>query len=367
MTRIAYLDGIRAIAIGAVLIVHWVASQFAGAYGGYIGVDIFFVLSGFIITSLLWRKKPDSSLSPAYFRFLKRRFTRLYPALLAFVAITLVIYAFFPGAPTNVKDLILPAVLTLTQGYSFYAGSGAATAAPFAITWSLSVEWIFYLIWPLVILSAKRLGVPARRLMLWVVIVAVGLYGMSLFQDSHWFYYGPLARMPEIMLGGALALSMSTTIVCERAKRREWLLVTGALAALIFIAGYTIFGPVQWSPVFRFIGLPATVAAALYLIWFGHAAPASRITAVLSAAPLTFLGRISYSLYLWHMVGLNLFTTENMGDLPLPVVGVLGVAAAGVMALLSYRFLEKPFLRARAIDIVSGTTKSDASATRAVL
>lgn len=104
-----------------------------------------------------------------------------------------------------------------------------------------------------------------------------------------------------------------------------WLLATGALAALIFIAGYTILGPVQWSPVFRFFGLPATVAAALYLIWFGHVAPASRVTAILSAAPLTFVGRISYSLYLWHMVGLNLFTTENMGDLPLPVVGVLGL------------------------------------------
>jgi peptidoglycan/LPS O-acetylase OafA/YrhL len=356
MKRIGYLDGIRAIAIGAVLAVHWVASQFPGAYGGYIGVDIFFVLSGYIITSLLWRQGPPSSIGASYFRFLKRRFSRLYPALLAFVAVTLVIYGVFPDAPARVGELILPAVLALTQGYSFYAASGAATTAPFAITWSLSVEWMFYLIWPLFILYAKRSGTAARSLIPWIGALAAGLYGVSLVQDSHWFYYGPLARMPEIMLGGALALMMSRSDGRLRTDKAQRLMTVGAIAALAFVACYTLLGPVQWSPVFRFFGLPATVAATLYLIWFGHGAPASRLTALLSSRPFTLIGRISYSLYLWHMVGLNLFTTENMGNLPLPLVGLLGIAAAFGMAALSYRFLERPFLRSRPTEVGTSPT-----------
>lgn len=344
--RIAYLDGIRAMAIGTVLIVHWISSQFSIGYGGYIGVDIFFVLSGYIITSMLWRRVPSGHLSGEYVRFLKRRMQRLYPALIVFVGLTLILYAIVPGAPLDVRELVGPAGLALVQGYSFYAAAGA-NASPFAITWSLSVEWIFYLLWPLAIFGARRSGVGVRTVMLWTGAVAAVLYAVSLFQEAHWFYYGPLARVPEIMVGGILALALSGKESRALTRSQSRLAAAAAWLSVSFVLVYTIVGPVQWSPVFRFVGLPLVVASALYLIWFGQQLPEARFTSMLSWAPLTFLGRISYSLYLWHMIGLNLFTRDNIGDLPLPIVAGLAVLTSLALALLSYRFLEVPFLKYR--------------------
>jgi len=346
MRRIAYLDGIRAMAIGTVLIVHWIASQFSIGYGGYIGVDIFFVLSGYIITSMLWRRVPSQNLGGEYARFLKRRVQRLYPALTVFVGVTLVLYAIMPGAPLDVRELLGPAGLALVQGYSLYAAAGA-NASPFAITWSLSVEWIFYLLWPLAIFWARRTGKEVRAVMLWTGIIAAALYAVALLQDAHWFYYGPLARVPEIMAGGILALALSGKDPRVLSRSGSRFAATAAWLSVAFVITYTVVGPVQWSPVFRFVGLPLVVASALYLIWFGQQLPEARLTNVLSWGPLTFLGRISYSLYLWHMIGLNLFTRDNVGDLPLPVVASLAVLMSFALALLSYRFLEVPFLRYR--------------------
>jgi peptidoglycan/LPS O-acetylase OafA/YrhL len=358
MNRVAYLDGIRAIAIGAVLIVHWVASQFPGAFGGYIGVDIFFVLSGYIITTMLWKKKPAGRVVHQYGAFLRRRVIRLYPALLGFVVATLVIYAVFPGAPMAVSELVVPAVMALVQGYSFYAASEVAVASPFAITWSLSIEWVFYLLWPLAILRLKRSGIAAPVVAKWTIVAAALLYVAALPQNEHWFYYGPVARVSEIMLGGALGLMMSASIHRERPPLRPHLLGFAALAALGFLAAYTLLGPVQWSPVFRYVGLPFTVAATLYLIWFGIRSPRAAVTRFLGWGPLALLGRVSYSLYLWHMVGLGLFTRDNLGSMPLPVIALLAVGFSVVMTALSYRFLELPFMRSQGSILRSGPRDS---------
>jgi len=99
--RVAYLDGIRALAIGGVLVVHWIGTRSGFALGGYIGVDLFFVLSGYIISTMLWRGRPQGrSIAAQYRTFLRRRVVRLYPPLLAMVLGTITIYALLPtGAP----------------------------------------------------------------------------------------------------------------------------------------------------------------------------------------------------------------------------------------------------------------------------
>ena len=346
MKRVNYLDGLRAMAITAVLAVHWVASQFPIAYGGYVGVDIFFVLSGYIITTIIWKQKVVRPIGALYLTFIRRRAVRLYPALLGFVAGTLLIYAFFPGAPISVGELVVPAILAVTQGYSFYAGSGSAIATPFAITWSLSVEWMFYLFWPVVLFWAKSRGLAASTLAKVSAGGAGVIYAIALFQDEHWFYYGPAARIPELLVGCVLALMLqrdkSAAVVGA-----PWRHSLAAISAVAFVGFYTVFGPVQWSPVFRFVGLPLTVLAACYLIWFGHRVPTSPLTTFLSWPPLTFIGRVSYSLYLWHMVGLNLFTTSNLGNVPLVAVAGISVILAVGMSLASYRLLEVPFLKSK--------------------
>ena len=99
--RFDYLDGIRALAIGAVLSLHWLSWYSPLFHGGSIGVDIFFVLSGFIITTMLWRARPPASLGRGWWVFIKRRVIRLYPALLGLVVVAIVLYAVTPAAPLS--------------------------------------------------------------------------------------------------------------------------------------------------------------------------------------------------------------------------------------------------------------------------
>jgi peptidoglycan/LPS O-acetylase OafA/YrhL len=141
--RIDYLDGIRAMAIVAVLVVHWLGSQVPAGLGGYIGVDIFFVLSGYIITTILWRSRSQQSIHRQWGRFILRRVRRLYPALLGMIVGTLLLFALVPGAPIGLEDLFPMAGLAIVQGYSFFAAAQLGPLGPFAVTWSLAVEWMF--------------------------------------------------------------------------------------------------------------------------------------------------------------------------------------------------------------------------------
>jgi len=352
-SRIAYLDGLRAIAILAVIAVHWVGSQLPLGLGGYIGVDIFFVLSGYIITSAMWRSRSDASIGSQYGTFIQRRVFRLYPALLGMIVGSLLIFGLFPGSPFSLNELIGPAIVALTQGYSIYAAAELGPSTPFMLTWSLSIEWMFYVFWPLAVYWAKRRRVDARRLATIAGVVAIALYIPALFLSTHGFYYGPLARVSEILAGAILALLLSSPrSIPKDVVGSNALLQVVAFAGIAGLSAFVLFGPVQWSPVFRFAALPLTVAVTLYLIWLGFRAPGSVSIRLLSWAPLTFIGRISYSLYLWHMVGQNLFTRENI-TLPLPVVALIGVLVCVVPTALSYRYLELPYVRARKASATS--------------
>lgn len=346
-SRIAYLDGLRAVAILAVIAVHWVGSQLPLGLGGYIGVDIFFVLSGYIITTAMWRSRSDASIGSQYGTFIKRRVFRLYPALLGMIIGSLLLFGLFPGSPFSLSELFGPAIVALTQGYSIYAAAELGPSTPFMLTWSLSIEWMFYLLWPLAVYWAKLRRVTGRRLAAIAGTVAVALYVPALFLSTHGFYYGPMARVSEILAGAILALLLSPPRrVHEEKPHSNALLQVLAFVGIAALSAFVVFGPVQWSPVFRFAALPLTVAVTLYLIWLGFRAPGSVAIRLLSWAPLTFIGRVSYSLYLWHMVGQNLFTRENI-TLPLPAVALIGVLVCIVPTALSYRYLELPYMRAR--------------------
>jgi peptidoglycan/LPS O-acetylase OafA/YrhL len=360
-TRVRYLDGIRAVAILSVLVVHWGAPMAqsilpgAGiARGGYIGVDIFFVLSGYIITSMLWRGTMRGTVLGQYGRFLRRRVIRLYPALLGLVIVTLLIYAVYPGAPSTVSDLIQPGVVALVQGTSFYLGSRGGGDSPFGITWSLSIEWMFYLLWPVAVLLAERWSVSALRLAIGAGIAGVVFYVIALTQDEHWFYFGPVARVPEILAGGVLALLLASSKRTN--KDGSPVLSAAALVSLAGVLVYVFLGPPQWSFAFRVVGLPLAVLATVLLIWAGTGSHSGPVSRALSWGPLPLIGRVSYSLYLWHEVGFNLLVL-NPGPIPLAIAAVLSVVVSAAMTALSYRFLEVPFLKS---GRVSQTTGGDA-------
>jgi peptidoglycan/LPS O-acetylase OafA/YrhL len=316
------------------------------ARGGYIGVDIFFVLSGYIITSLLWRTALRDDLLRQYGRFLVRRVRRLYPALVGLVIVTMLIYALYPAAPQASSDLVLPGLVALVQGTSFYLASQAGDDSPFGITWSLSIEWMFYLLWPVAVLIAKRYSKNTSRLVVYSGGFAVVSYAFALTQDEHWFYFGPLARVPELLVGGILALVLAQSPDRQPRAGTSRSLHLAAIASLAAVAAYIVFGPAQWSPIFRYVGLPLAVLATVLLIWSGVRRTDALPSRILGWGPLPLVGRVSYSLYLWHELGFNLFTSPR-ADLPLPLAAALSVAATVLLTALSYRFLEMPFLKSR--------------------
>lgn len=346
--RYDYLDGLRALAIGAVLSLHWLAWYVPFFHGGSIGVDVFFVLSGFIITTMLWRGGGHPSLLGGWWSFIRRRALRLYPALVGLVLVTVVLYAVAPFAPLDASEVVRRGLLTLGQTSSFWAAGESGSLwlpalQPFAQAWSLAIEWYFYLLWPLAVFAAGRRGWSARRLAGTSLAAAAALYAASLPLSAFWFYFGPSARFAELLVGGALALWLQATGAPKLPRR---LTSVASLAALAALGVWVLFGPGGASPLYRWVGIPLTVVATVTLIHAGYGTPGGPAHRLLSHPWLAAVGRYSYSLYLWHVVPM-LLLADAWPALPRPVVGLVAVALTVVLTIASYRLLERPFLRPR--------------------
>ena len=331
--RFNYLDGIRALAICAVLSLHWLSWYTPFLHGGSIGVDVFFVLSGFIITTMLWRSRGPARLGSAWWIFVKRRVIRLYPALLGLVVVAIVLYAVTPSAPLSPLEVARRGVLTLTQSSAIWAADQSGSFRwlpalhPFGQTWSLAIEWYFYLLWPLVVLGARARGYAAGRVALGSLVMAVPLYLVALPLSDFWFYFGPSARFAELLVGASLALWFQA----GGCQLRPWSQATAAsLAALGTIALITIFAPAAHNPLYRYFEVPATVLATVVLIYAGYSNTGGPVHRLLSHPWLAKVGRCSYSLYLWHIVPLLLLEKAGL-PLSRPVLGLLAVAATIVL------------------------------------
>jgi peptidoglycan/LPS O-acetylase OafA/YrhL len=353
--RFDYLDGIRALAIGAVLSLHWLSWYSPLLHGGSIGVDVFFVLSGFIITTMLWRSRGPSGLGAGWWAFVKRRVTRLYPALLGLVVGAVVLYAVTPSAPLGPLEVARRGLLTATQGSAVWAagqhGSFWLPALhPFGQTWSLAIEWYFYLLWPLAVLALRRRGTSAGRVAVGSLVAAVPLYLVSLPLSDFWFYFGPSARFAELLVGASLGLWFQAAGTPTPGVRR---LTVVPWLAIFALGAITLLAPAAHSPLYRYVEVPAVVLATVALIYTGYSQTGGPVHRLLSHPWLAAIGRCSYSLYLWHIVPLLLLEKAEFGW-PRPVLGLLTVAATAVLTALSYRFLERPFLRPRS-DVLRPT------------
>jgi peptidoglycan/LPS O-acetylase OafA/YrhL len=349
--RVQYLDGIRGLAIAAVLSLHWLSWYSPLFHGGSVGVDAFFVLSGFIITTVLWRAPASSSVPAAWASFLKRRVARLYPALLGLVVVATILYAIVPGV-LDAADVARRGVPALTQTSALWAAEGHGSLwlpglQPFGQTWSLAIEWYFYLLWPLVVLRARASGWSARGLAVTSLAAATVLYAGSLPLSTHWFYFGPSARSGELLVGAATALWLQGQGHGRGSTSRTSRFATPvAFAALLVVPLYSLVGADGGSELYRFVGVPATVAATVVLILHGYAGTDGVVRRLLSRRWLTTVGRHSYSLYLWHIVPM-LLLQHWADDISRPLLGVAVVLATGCLTIASYQLLERPFLRAR--------------------
>ncbi len=328
------IDGLRAIAVLVVLFFH---VSIPGFTGGFVGVDIFFVISGFLITSILLEDLESDRFS--IITFYERRIRRIFPALFAMLAFTLLAagYLFEPGAFRNFGKSLIATTLFCSD-FFFWLQSGYFDASslqkPLLHTWSLAVEEQFYILFPLVLLLISR--TPGGKFLqgvsvLLVLSFAANLMGMMVSPSAT--FYLVHSRAWELLAGSILAMRVIP------APSGLWL---GNLLATLGL-GLIGFCVVGYSEATRFPGYNA-IAPVLgaCLILHGSVDRPALVNRVLSARPLVFVGLISYSLYLWHWPLVAFARYMTFRPFTVPEKAALVAASLGV-SVLSWRFIEQPF------------------------
>jgi len=344
------LDGIRFVAVAAVLAFHF---GVPGAKGGFLGVDLFFVLSGFLITRILLRQVDAGRVRLGY--FWTRRVRRLAPAVVLMLA-ALIAWGALEASMTS-RDALrgdITATLAYVANWHFIATSSyfQATGDDSALLhmWTLAVEEQFYVLWPLT-LFLIALFVPRRARLTFVAAVAAAGALVSAWRlESLWVgadtpdraYMGTDSRMFGPLLGALVAVLLTRAPRAQLSRRLNTTLLalgSGTLAWAMFALGSGT-GPTGAYP----RGGALLVALGSAAVIWSIATRASRASAVLALAPIAYLGRISYGIYIWHWPFV-VWTERGWIDLSgfSSVPRIIALAAATIAAAsLSYHFVEKP-------------------------
>ncbi len=333
------IDGLRAIAVLAVLFFH---CGIPGVTGGYVGVDVFFVISGYVIASTLLRDLEAGRFSIR--SFYERRVRRIFPALI-FTFVVCWALAWWLLLPSDFLDFsrsLLSSAASFSNMYFWkYSGyfENGAELRPLLHTWSLSVEEQFYLIAPAAMWVCYRF-LGARFLLLFIPAALLSL-ALSIFVTSTAptanFFLLP-TRAWELLVGVVLALSVANIAPAVRPFTREAAAALGAMLIAFAVFGYTKFTPFPGAT-----ALAPCLGAAL-IIFSGAQGEASTVNRALSWRPLVGIGLISYSLYLFHWPLLAFARYAVLRPPTAPEVAVI-IAASFALAVFSWKFVEQPFRR----------------------
>lgn len=326
------IDGLRAIAVIAVIVYHAFPRVLPG---GFAGVDIFFVISGYLITGIIDRDVREKKFSLGHFYM--RRILRIFPALIMVVVATFIIgLVVMPVADMEALGANVKGAAIFIENFVLYGQivgyfDPGAERLPLLHLWSLGIEEQYYIVWPLALLLMSRW--PAQRLMI-VSVLAVCSFAACLWtpaSDAAWAFYSPTTRGWELLAGSGLALWTPTGSAGAIRKVRSPLAIAG-LSAVIF-AFWVFDARSPWPGVRTMV--PVIGAMALLVT---DDTPVHRL---LSLRWFVFVGLISYPLYLWHFP-LIAFAKLHW-DGPLPASLTFGLLAVSVwLAWLTYRFIERP-------------------------
>ncbi|WP_285410118.1 acyltransferase family protein [Variovorax sp. efr-133-TYG-130] len=330
------IDGLRAIAVGSVLVYHAFPSLLPG---GFIGVDIFFVISGFLITTILLQSLAAGDFS--YRDFYARRIRRIFPALVLVLLATLAFgwYVLLPGEFSQLGK-------QTTGGAAFFANlvflgeagyfDASAETKPLLHLWSLGIEEQFYIFWPLLLGLAWRKRWPILKVTLAVAVVSFLVNVLTVQPHRAAAFYSPLSRAWELMAGGLLAAMRLRPAVASDSSRTAMLrhaqsvVGIGLIAWGLFAVHSTRAFPGWWALV-PVLGAVSCIAA-------GPGGVLNRY--LLSNRLMVWIGLISYPLYLWHWPLLS-YARIVAGGEPSLQVRIAMVAAAIVLAWATYRFVER--------------------------
>jgi len=336
------IDWLRAIAVLAVVAFHFEAPA---VYGGFVGVDIFFVISGYLITGIIQSEVASGTFSFA--RFYERRVRRLLPALYAMVVLT-AIPSFHYLLTSERADFFrsVAAVITFTSNFFFWFQTGyfdhAAVEKPLLHTWSLAVEEQFYLALPILLwgllrlFRGHRLLLPAALGALGVASFVLSIWLMGSDRSANAFFMSP-PRAWEFLIGGLVAVPGFPVL-------RHALALGIARGVALVLLAIPIFSLRQGPGFPGFNALAPCIGAALF-IWSGIGVPAQTRGWYSPFKVAKFFGQISYSLYLWHWP-LFTFARFSKNSLVLETGDKIGLFALTLgMSYLSWRFVEQPFRR----------------------
>ena len=324
------IDGLRAFAVLFVVLYHAFPKH---VRGGYVGVDVFFVISGFLISSLLLKEVTEGHFSLA--NFYSRRIRRIFPALAVCLAAVLA-FGFVYLLPSELMQLGKHVFFgaAFLSNFATWSESGyfdiAGTLKPLLHLWSLGIEEQFYIVWPILLWTIVRVGMTGPLLaVLFLVSFSVNIWlsTTSVVDD----FFLPIPRFWELLAGAGLAYQ--GRIVLSPSVRSS-ISLGGSAALLTAVALFT--------PELRFPGwlalLPVAGTAALILA--GPEAVVNR--AILSNRAAVFVGLISYPLYLWHWPLISYAYIFRYGDKPTPLMATGLVAVSFFLAWATYRFIEYP-------------------------
>ncbi len=336
------IDWLRAIAVLAVVAFHFEAPA---VFGGFVGVDIFFVISGYLITGIIQSEVKSDTFSFA--RFYERRVRRLLPALYAMVALT-AIPSFHYLLTTERAEFFrsVAAVVTFTSNFFFWFQTGyfdhAAVEKPLLHTWSLAVEEQFYLalpvmLWALLrVFRGHRIALPAALGALGLASFALSVWLMNTDRSANAFFMSP-PRAWEFLIGGIVATPGFPVLRYALAQN------IAKATALVLIA-IPIFSLRQGPGFPGFNALTPCIGAAMF-IWSGIGVPTPKRSRYSPLNVVKFFGQISYSLYLWHWP-LFTFARFSKAGLVLDAGDKIALFALTVaLSYLSWRFVEQPFRR----------------------
>lgn len=332
-----HIDGLRTVAVLAVL---WAHFRIPGLSGGFLGVDVFFVISGFLITRLILNEKSRTGRF-SYTNFYIRRLRRLMPAALATIAVTLL--AFYPILGD--KDLVsflrsVPFSIAPLANVNLYREIGyfdvEAQLKPLLHFWSLAVEEQFYFFWPTILLLVSRWPRLLHSVAIILLLASVALAQMWLTSDRNAAYYLLPARAFELMVGAVLAIVLHTRGSHQWLSRNPaagWIALAGMAA---IVASYAIFD--EESPLPGLLSLVTCLGTAA-VIAFGDSGPVGRF---LKSRPIVWIGLISYSLYLVHWP-IYVYVVYRLPEELTIALRIALVPISIALAAASYYLIERPF------------------------
>ena len=329
------IDGLRAVAVLPVILSHTGISWFSG---GYIGVDIFFVISGYLITSIILEEKKRNTFS--IINFYERRARRILPALsVVLFFTTIAAYIFMPANSLKEYSQSLVSVTTFSSNVFFYLTSGyfsqISAEKPLIHTWSLAIEEQYYLFFPVMIVLIGFLGekwlISSVILMATLSLIFAQLLLSENVVDAN--YYLIFSRAWELFFGSIIAF-----ISLRKLHAVRWKMELLSILGISMIA-YSVVSFDNTTPFPGFYTLVPVLGTCLIIVF---ADSKSFVGRILSHKILVFVGLISYSLYLWHQPLFAFLRMKSIGELSAYVFTV-AISSTFILAFLTWKYIERPF------------------------